>query len=235
MAPVALPTATISLPTAGPSPEKTPTSTRVLPIESLTPGPTPTITPIPDEVRAFVVGVIDGQTLAVVMQGDSPNRIYGVRYLGINTPRPGTPWGIPAYETNRKLAGLKVVRLVRDVTDLDDEGYLLRYVFVGDELLNVTLTEQGLARAEVKPPDTRFEAEILKAETQAKAEQLGLWGGTPTPTPTAGPDEEEGTIEPSITITSSATITVTIEATIEIGTPPTGATGETTVTPTPSN
>jgi hypothetical protein len=106
-----------------------------------------------------------------------------------------------------------VVRLVRDVSNLDDEGYLLRYVYVGNELVNTVLIEQGLARAAIEPPDTRLEAEILAAETQAKADKLGLWGGTPTPTPTAGPAEQEGTIEPGEVITPSVTITVTLEAT----------------------
>ena len=90
---------------------------------------------------------------------------------------------------------------------------------MGNELVNTALIEQGLARAAIQPPDTRFEAEILAAETQAKAGKLGLWGGTPTPSPTAGPAEQAGTIEPGVTITPSVTITVTLKATPETQTP----------------
>lgn len=203
---------TIALPTRASAPEATPTNTRVLSIESLTPAPTSTITPIPDEAQGVVVEVIDGHTIAVVMKGDSPSRAYVVRYLGIETPPLNDPWGAVAYETNRKLAGLKVVRLIRDKSNVDDEGRLLRYVYVGNELLSIILTEQGLARAAISQPDTRFETEILEAEARARNGKLGLWGGTPpTPIPTPSPkSEQEGTTEPTET-TPPAIVTVTVE------------------------
>jgi endonuclease YncB( thermonuclease family) len=200
---------TITLPTSAATPDATPTNTRVLSIESLTPAPTPTITPIPDEAQAVVVEVIDGQTIAVVMKGDSLSRIYLVRYLGIETPPPDDPWGAVAYETNRKLTGLKVARLIRDKADVDDQGRLLRYVYVGDELLSIILTEQGLARATISQPDTRLETEILEAETRAKNGRLGLWGGTPTPSPLPE-SEQAGTTEP-VQTTPPAVVTVTVE------------------------
>jgi endonuclease YncB( thermonuclease family) len=187
---------TVVLPTSIPSPKPTPVSTRVIPLEDLTPVPTPTITPIPDDVRGVAVGVMDGRTIAVVMEGDPPDRIYRVRYLGIEAPSAGGPWGDIAYNTNRKMVGFKVVRLVRDQSNVDDEGYLLRYVYVENELLSIILTEQGMARAAIIPPDTRFETEILEAETRARDGKLGLWGGTPTPTPSPAPETEEGTVEP---------------------------------------
>jgi endonuclease YncB( thermonuclease family) len=203
---------TIALPTRASTTEATPTNTRVLSIESLTPAPTPTITPIPDEAQGVVVEVIDGHTIAVVMKGDSPSRAYVVRYLGIETPPLNDPWGAVAYETNRKLAGLKVVRLVRDKSNVDDEGRLLRYVYVGNELLSIILTEQGLARAAIRQPDTRFETEILEAESRARDGKLGLWAGTPpTPIPTPSPEsEQEGTTEPTET-TSPTVVSATVE------------------------
>ena len=91
------------------------------------------------------------------------------------------------------------VRLVRDKSDFDDEGRLLRYVYVDHELLSIILTEQGLARAAITQPDTRFEAEILEAEARARDGKLGLWGDSPPQTPTSGPppgSEQEGTVEP---------------------------------------
>jgi endonuclease YncB( thermonuclease family) len=185
----------VILPTSIPSPKPTPVSTRVIPVEDLTPAPTPTITPIPDDVRGVVVGVLDGRTITVVMEGDPPDRIYQVRYLGIDAPSAGGPWGDIAYNTNRKMVGFKVVRLVRDQSNFDDQGYLLRYVYLENELLSIILTEQGLARAAIIPPDTRFETEILEAETRARDGKLGLWGGTPTLTPSPAPETEEGTVE----------------------------------------
>lgn len=196
---------TVALPTGAPTPKPTPVSTRVLPAEVLTPGPTSTLTPIPDEVRALVVGVTDGDTITVVMEGDPPGLNYEVRYLGLDAP-PNTasvPWGVAAFEVNRKLITGKVVRLERDQSDVDDEGRLLRYVYVNDEFLNVALVEQGLARADVTEPDTRFQAEILEAEQRARTAKLGLWGSPPTPTPK---------IIPTAVSTATATLTVTVAA-----------------------
>jgi endonuclease YncB( thermonuclease family) len=198
------PRQTPALPTRAPIPPKTPVNTRVIPIESLTPGPTPTLTPIPDEIRGLVVGVMDGRTIGVVLEGDSPNRVYVVRYLGIDTPPIEDHWGAAALEVNRKMTGLKVVRLVRDQSTVDSDGHLLRYVYTNEQLMSIILTEQGLARAAVSPPDTRFQAEITEAETRAKQGRLGLWSGT-TPTPPPLPAAAG-------TITSTASITVTLEA-----------------------
>lgn len=196
---------TVVLPTGGPTPKPTPFSTRVIPLEALTPAPTPTITPLPDEVRALVVDIIDGDTITVVMDGDPPGQTYTVRYLGIDAPPNTTsiPWGIVAYEANRALTNGQVVRLERDQTDTDSDGNLLRYVFRGDALLSITLAEQGLARANIVEPDTRFQAEILQAEELAQAGQLGLWGNKPpTPTPRLA-------VSPTTTVTGTVTLTVT--------------------------
>lgn len=192
---------TVALPTAQPTVAPTPSSTRVLSAENATATPTPhatpTITPIPTEARGLVVQVINGDTVAVVLEGDPPGRAYLVRYLGIDAPpnEPDNPWGMAAYETNRKMTNLKVVRLVKDQTETDDEGRLLRYVYVGDQLMSIILAEQGLARANIVEPDTRFAAEITQAESRAKEGRLGLWGPLPTPTPapgkTATPESEE--------------------------------------------
>ena len=164
------------LPTQRPTVQPSPVNTRVMSLESLTPAPTPTITPIPDETLGLVVEVIDGDTIAVVMDGDPMKLAYQVRYLGINAPPndADNPWGVVAYETNRKLANVKVVRLVRDETDFDDEGYLLRYVYAGDTLLNAELVEQGLAEEDAAAPNTRLEAKIQAAEASARGKKLGI-------------------------------------------------------------
>jgi endonuclease YncB( thermonuclease family) len=210
---------TVALPTSGPTPEPTPINTRVIPLEALTPSLTPTVTPLPDEVRALVVDILEGDTIMVVMDGDPPGRTYTVRYLGIDAP-PNTasvPWGVAAFEVNRKLTSGQVVRLERDQSDVDSEGNLLRYVFLQDALLSITLAEQGLARADITEPDNRFQAEILEAEGRAKAGQLGLWGNkspTPTPRPVVSPTT-------AITATVILTVTVVTPATIEPETEPT--------------
>ncbi len=205
---------TVTLPSPIPTVAPSPVNTRVMPLEVMTPVPTnpitPTLTPIPDEVRALVVEVIDGDTISVIMDGDPPSRVYMVRYLGIDAPpnAPDSPWGRVARETNRKLTNLKAVRLVRDQSDQDEEGRLLRYVFVGDDLLSILLVEQGLARANITEPDVRFQAEIEEAETRARNNRLGLWGQAPTPaapTSTQPAGTTGATTEPAITATDTST------------------------------
>jgi endonuclease YncB( thermonuclease family) len=196
---------TVVLPTGVPTAKPTPVNTRVIPITELTPGPTPTLTPLPAEVRALVVGALDGDTISVVLEGDPPGRTYTVRYLGIDAPpnTPSVPWGVVAFEMNQKLTNRKIVRLERDQSDTDDEGNLLRYVYLGNELLSITLAEQGLARAAVNEPDTRFRAEILEAEQRARAGNVGLWSNRPpTPTPHLA-------ISPSAAVTATTPLTVT--------------------------
>ncbi len=228
---------TVVLPTGAPTAQPSPVNTRVLPLESFTPGPTSTVTPIPAEVRGLVVDVIDGDTIAVVMDGDSPGHVYQVRYIGVNAPprAPEDPWGVAAYEANRNLTRMKVVRLVRDESETDGEGYLLRYVFVGDQMASIIMAEQGLARAAVAAPDTRYQAEILEAENRAREGRLGVWGGgLPTNTPTRSRPAEPAAAEASGTVAATAVITNTVVLTTTNGTPPAtseAATPEATVTP----
>ncbi len=236
--------ANFELPTPRPTVAPSPVSTRVMPIDSLTPAPTPSITPIPDETMGMVVEVFDGNTIAVVLNGDSMKMAYKVRYLGITTPpnAPADPWGVVAYETNHKLTNLKVVKLVRDKTDADADGYLLRYVYVGNQMINTELAQRGLAQAAITAPDTRFETEILKAEADAKAKGIGLWAGqppTPTPQPTpretrAAPPQAKKAITTTITlpVTATAEVTTTAVITGTVEPTPTAATPQAKSTPT---
>jgi len=230
---------TLDLPTEQPTAAPSPVSTRVLPLDVLTPPARPSVTAIPDEALALVVEVMDGDTISVVMDGDPLQRAYQVRYIGIEAPPndAANPWGVVAYETNRKLTNLKVVRLVRDQTDFNNDDQLLRYVYLNDELLSVTLAEQGLVRAAIEEPDTAFAQQILAAEARAREEQLGLWGQQPpTPTAQSAPIDVETPelITPTVVITGT-TIPATDEAEAADETSATteeAATGEATAEPT---
>jgi endonuclease YncB( thermonuclease family) len=186
--------APFELPTGAPTPEPSPSSTRVLAQASPASETRATITPIPDEVRGLVVEVLEGDTIAVVLESDSPSQVYVVRYIGIDAPpnSPDNPWGVAAYEANRKMVGLQAVRLVKDQTDFDEEGNLLRYVYVDNQLMNIVITEQGLAQADISEPDTQFRSEIEGAEARARQGRLGVWSeATPTPTATRSGLEAE--------------------------------------------
>ncbi|HRV93154.1 MAG TPA: thermonuclease family protein [Anaerolineae bacterium] len=229
----------LSLPTREPTVAPSPSSTRVMPIEVLTPPPTGTTTPIPDEALGLVVEVLDGDTLAVVMDGDPPNLAYTVKLLGIEAPELTEPWGVVAFEANQRLANLKVVRLVRDETDYDDDGNLLRYVYIDNQMLNILLTEQGLVSAQIIEPNSRFESQIEAAQNRAQEGRLGIWSQT-TPTPTVEratrPTQEAtestpaATEEPEETTTPASTQGTPTTTPTE--TPTEAATSEPTVEPT---
>ena len=212
---------TADLPTAIPSAQPTPPNTRVMAF--VTPTITPTVTPIPAEASGLVIDVISGDTIAVVLKGDKFSQTYLVHYLGIESPPNSldNPWGIVAYETNRELARLKVVRLVRDKSDFDAKGNLLRYVYLGNTLLNQTLVARGLARAAITEPDVAQRATLTAAEALARENTLGLWGPAPTATTVyVRPTPITATISTppsqSLNIATSTpylTVTATIEAT----------------------
>jgi micrococcal nuclease len=159
-----------------PTPTSQPTATAAL---------TPTATPVPGEVQeARVLHVVDGDTIVVDLDGAR----HSVRYIGIDTPETHHPsegadyWGYEATEANKALVreGSTVV-LQRDVSETDQYGRLLRYVFVGDTLVNAELVRAGLARVLFYEPDVLYKHEIKAAETEAQTEKRGLYGPLPTP------------------------------------------------------
>jgi micrococcal nuclease len=186
-------TATVlpSLP-ALPSPTRVPSRTAIA-RPTRTPSPTATVTststPTRVLVAADVVGIVDGDTIHVRMGGET----YRVRYIGIDTPEivhpglPVEPFGPEAAEANRRLVEGQRVMLERDISDTDVYGRLLRYVWLGDLMVNGELVRLGLARANSYPPDVRHQAYLDGLEDAARAAGLGIWG--PVPTVAAGPPE----------------------------------------------
>jgi micrococcal nuclease len=124
-----------------------------------------------------VVRVIDGDTIEVRL-GSVVER---VRYIGIDTPEtvhPSKPvecFGTEASAYNKLLVEGKEVRLEPDVTDRDKYGRLLRYVYVGDVLVNEALVREGYAGVYTYPPDVKYDAMFRDAERVAREEARGLW------------------------------------------------------------
>jgi micrococcal nuclease len=146
--------------------------------EGAAPDPLARFTPGPGAVAAQVVRVVDGDTIIVRLQG----RDYRVRYIGINTPESADPrrevqcFGREAAARNRELVEGKTVWLERDVSETDQYGRLLRYVFVEGRMVNAELVREGYARAVTFPPDVRY-AELFRAlEREAREARRGLWG-----------------------------------------------------------
>ncbi len=140
---------------------------------------------------ARVVRVVDGDTAVVAIArrvdgpgaGDTrPGRRYTVRFLGIDTPetvKPGTPvqcYGPEASAATHALLDGARVRLVRDVEDRDAYGRLLRYVYLGDEMVDARLVVNGYARTLPYAPNLRHAALLEALQDEARSHGWGLWG-----------------------------------------------------------
>lgn len=133
--------------------------------------PTPSPILINNVKNSSVLKVIDGDTI-LLSTGEK------VRYIGINTPEieNNECFATEAAKINSDLVLGKEVRLVKDVSETDKYGRLLRYVYVGDAFINDELVKVGAAEIETIKPDVRFEETFKTSEKYAKENSLGLWG-----------------------------------------------------------
>lgn len=69
-----------------------------------------------------------------------------------------------------------MVRLEKDISEVDKYGRLLRYVYVEDLFVNKYLVEQGYAKVATYPPDVKYSQLFLEVEQTARKNNLGLWG-----------------------------------------------------------
>jgi endonuclease YncB( thermonuclease family) len=98
---------------------------------------------------ATVNSIIDGDTIDVTMNGQS----YRIRYVGVNTPERDESCYDAAKQANTLLVSGKAVRLVKDTSEADIYGRLLRYVYVSGNSVNAALVQQGFAEVVSYPPD----------------------------------------------------------------------------------
>ncbi len=112
--------------------------------------------------------VIDGDT--IVLQGGER-----VRYIGIDAPEMGEPWGEEAKMANTRLVAGKRVHLERDISDRDRYDRLLRYVYADGVLVEGELVRLGLAKARAYPPDTRYRERLQALEEEARQAGRGVW------------------------------------------------------------
>ncbi len=128
-------------------------------------------------VEAVVVGVIDGITIEVEADG----RVSRVRYLGVEIPDTGRvePSGQQtaeeAWDFNRFLVEGKTVELEKGLTEVDQSGQLLRYVYVNGEMVNLALLTNGYATVASFPAKFKYLTSFLIAEENAEASLRGVW------------------------------------------------------------
>jgi micrococcal nuclease len=174
--PIEYPTATLELPTPLPTistPESTGTSGQTLLAQfPCIPNQTPE--------TGRVLDVVDGNTIKVLIK----ELMYVVRYIGVNVPMDGDikePFGKTATHFNAQLVYGKDIILVKDVNNKDDRGRLLRYVIVGNTLVNFELIRAGYGVAKDTPPDSACVDTFTRAEQEARQALVGQWSGTPMP------------------------------------------------------
>lgn len=140
------------------------------------PSPVSVSTSTPSATFAKVTRVIDGDTIVI----DSGQK---VRYIGMNTPEVEISecFATEASEINKNLVLGNEIKLVKDISETDKYGRLLRYVYVKDEnnvgdlFVNDELVKNGSARVETVKPDLKYESEFVTSEKFAKVNHLGLW------------------------------------------------------------
>ncbi|WP_438321306.1 thermonuclease NucI [Staphylococcus pseudintermedius] len=125
----------------------------------------------------LVKRVIDGDTIIIDKDGQDER----VRLIGVDTPetvKPNTqvqPYGKAASNFTKKHLTNQRVRLEYDREPKDKYGRTLAYVWLGDEMFNVKLAKEGLARAKFYPPNDKYRILIEQAQKEAQKKQLNIW------------------------------------------------------------
>lgn len=127
---------------------------------------------------ALVTRAIDGDTIEI-----SGGKI--VRYIGIDAPEVSKGeecFSDQAKRKNEELVLNREVELIKDISETDKYGRLLRYVYLNDidgdsqkVFVNDYLVREGFAKAANYPPDETFAQEFKQAEREAFEENKGLW------------------------------------------------------------
>jgi len=131
------------------------------------------------DTTVTVSRVVDGDTVEISPAVDDNDE---VRLIGVDTPETKDPSeGIEPYGPEAsafatdELTGQRV-GLQFDVEREDQYDRLLAYVYVGEEMFNEVLLEEGFAQAYPYEPNTRYEDRFAAAQEEARAAGLGIWG-----------------------------------------------------------
>ena len=121
--------------------------------------------------------VFDGDTIEVELDG----RTYRLRYIGVDTPEREEPFYQEALDFNRDLVEGQTVTLVRDVSETDQYGRLLRYVYLDDgTFVNAAVIRQGMGRLVTFPPDVAQTENLTRLQEEARQAGAGRWGDAGT-------------------------------------------------------
>lgn len=126
----------------------------------------------PEGDEAQVEWVYDGDTIEVSVDG----RTYDLRYIGVDTPERGEYFYEEAFDFNMDLVRGETVILVRDVSETDQYGRLLRYVYLPDgTFVNAEMISNGMARLVTFPPDVAQTDNFKALQEDARENGRGMW------------------------------------------------------------
>lgn len=143
--------------------------------------------PLPENTYP-VVKIVDGDTLAVLMNGKSVT----LRLIGLDTPETVDPrkpvqcFGKAASDKAKEMLAGKIVRLEFDASQgtLDKYGRTLAYVFLPDPstslgtsgiFFNEYMISAGYAHEYTYNLPYKYQTEFKAAESRAREEKKGLW------------------------------------------------------------
>lgn len=159
-------------PTATRQPTDTPHATATIKPTTTRAAASPTPQKASEQITALVVGVTDGDTIDVEIEGT----LYHLRYIGMDTPERGQPFAEEATEANRRLVEGKTVILIKDISESDPYGRLLRYVYLENgTFVNAELVRTGFAVAANYPPDTAYAELFAQLQQEAQQNSVGRW------------------------------------------------------------
>ena len=123
--------------------------------------------------RADIEKVLDGDTLDVRLEAD--NRVYTLRYFGVDTPEAGDRCYREATDRNTTLLEDQTLLLLKSSREEDEFGRLLRYVFLEDGTsVEATLVAEGFGEAWRR--DGQYRDQIVALEDEARTAGRGcLW------------------------------------------------------------
>ena len=121
-----------------------------------------------NDPKYTVTEVIDGDTI-VLLGGDR------IRFIGMNTPEEGMYFYGEARDVLQIMISGKEVWLEKDISESDQYGRKLRYVYCDGIFVNLEMVKRGFANIFTYPPDVKYSEEFLEAERYARENDLGLW------------------------------------------------------------
>lgn len=146
--------------------------------------PTETIEPAPEKKLYSVLRVVDGDTVAVEIEGKEEV----LRLIGINTPETVDPrkpvqcFGIEASNKAKETLNGKKVSIEADNTqnDLDKYNRPLRYIYLENGTnFNKMMIEEGYAfEYTYSSIPYKYQTDFKNAEKTAREQKKGLWAET---------------------------------------------------------